>query len=206
MTMRRAPFPAHRFGIALARVAAGLAVVTAAGTASAEPEFPGMIQELFQSSCAPQCTLCHTSPQGGEATVKVGEKYVDGTNPSHRGYGVFVANLGARGATALNKDTLVAKLKLLKDDPCQKEEALGSTADRGPCDSDGDGMSDYLELDSEPARDPDVSGVGASSVCPAYGCGASIGTLPRDADATGRAGAVMAALGVALVLARRIRR
>ncbi|HEX5100536.1 MAG TPA: hypothetical protein VFV94_13600 [Polyangiaceae bacterium] len=204
--MRRAPFPAHRFGVALTRLAAGLAVVAATATASAEPEFPGVIQELFQSSCAPQCTLCHTSPQGGEATVKFGEKYVDGMNPSNRGFGVFVANLGARGNTVLNKDTLVAKLKLLKTDPCQKDAMLGSTADMRPCDTDGDGMSDYDELDSEPARDPEVSGVGNGSVCPAYGCGASIGTLPRDADATGRAGAVMAALGVALVLARRVRR
>jgi hypothetical protein len=67
-------------------------------------------------------------------------------------------------------------------------------------------MSDWEELSAQPARDPDVSGVGNGAICPAYGCGASIGTLPRDADANDRAGALIAAFGVALVLARRVRR
>jgi len=205
--MRRFPSGAHGLGTVLARAAAALFVVTAASTAAAEPEFPGIIQETFGSSCAPQCTLCHTSPQGGEATVKSADFYVDGmTTPSHRGFGVFVANLGARGNTALTKDTLVAKLKLLKTEACQKDKTRGSIDDTAPCDTDGDGMSDFDELDAEPARDPEVSGVGNGAVCPAYGCGASIGTLPRDADTNGRAGALMAAFGVALVLARRARR
>jgi len=205
--MRRLFSRPHRCGLVLARAAGALAVVAAASTASAEPTFPGVIQETFGSSCAPQCTLCHTSPQGGADTVKTTDgKYVDGANPSHRGFGVFVVNLQKRGATALTKDTLVSKLKLLKDDPCQNDMTQGSTADTAACDSDGDGVSDYDELDANPARDPDVFGVGNGTVCPAYGCGASIGTLPRDADSTGRAGAIMAALGVVVVLGRRLRR
>jgi hypothetical protein len=203
MPMRRFPSPAPRFGLVLARAAAALAVVSAAGVASAEPEFPGIIQEHFAVGCAPQCTLCHTSPTGGENNLKGAEKYVDGMNPSHRGYGVFISNLNARAPSGTpSPSNLNAKLASLEKEPCNKEAAMGSTADTGPCDSDGDGTSDFEEL--KKGYDPDTAGPGPE--CPAYGCGASIGTLPRDADANGRAGAVIAALGVALVLARRVRR
>jgi hypothetical protein len=205
MTMLRLSFRASRFGVALA---VGALVASSARTASAHKEFPGMIQEHFGSSCAPQCTLCHVTPTGGDDTLKIsGDLYIDGMNPSHRGYGVFIANLKTRGVDALPTDaTLLAKLDLLKTEACNKDQSKGDTTDMGPCDSDGDGMSDWEELAAQPARDPDVSGVGNGAICPTYGCGASIGTLPRDADATGRAGALMAALGVALVLARRVRR
>jgi len=194
---------ARRFGFALAAVAGTL---LHAATGAAHSDFPGIIQDTFGSSCAPQCTLCHVNPAGG-LPVKAADFYVDGMNPSHRGYGVFVSNLKDRGVpstpTSLN---LRDKLKLLQNEPCQKDTTKGSTADMAPCDTDGDGMSDWEELAAQPARDPEVSGVGNGAICPAYGCGASIGTLPRDADANGRAGALMAAFGVALVLARRVRR
>ncbi len=205
--MRRPGSRAPRFGCALA--AAAFAVLFAA-TAAAHSDFPGIIQETFGSSCAPQCTLCHVNPAGG-LPLKVGEHYVDGMNPSHRGFGVFISNLAARPPSGTpTSANLAAKLKALKGTPCNNDPTQGNVSDTGDCDTDGDGVTDFAELDEQPARDPDVSGAGNNSVCPSYGCGASssasIGTLPRDADATGRAAAVMAALGVALVLARRARR
>ncbi|HEX5100537.1 MAG TPA: thrombospondin type 3 repeat-containing protein [Polyangiaceae bacterium] len=201
--MRRLRSRAPRFGCAFA---AGAFAVLAAATASAHSDFPGIIQETFGSSCAPQCTLCHVNAVGGQP-LKGADFYVDGMNPSHRGYGVFVSNLKDRGVPSVPTSiNLRDKLKLLQNEPCQKDAAKGSTADMKPCDTDGDGMSDWEELAADPARDPDVSGVGNGAICPSYGCGARIAALPRDAGANGRAAAVMAALGVALVLARRARR
>jgi len=202
-SMRRLGSRAQRFGCALA---AGAFAVLSAATAAAHSDFPGIIQDTFGSSCAPQCTLCHVNPSGG-LPLKVGEHYVDGMNPSHRGYGVFISNLAARPpAGTPTSANLATKLRALKGTPCNNNSMEGSVVDTGDCDTDGDGVSDFAELDAEPARDPDVSGVGNNSICPSYGCGASIAALPRDADANGRAGALTAALGVALVLARRARR
>jgi len=161
------------------------------------------------AGCAPQCTLCHTTPVGGEGTTKTAELYVDGDKPSNRGFGVFVSNFGTVGAagipeteTAQNQKIFNAKLDALATEPCQDDPTKGSVTDTRPCDSDGDGAFDYLEL--KEGNDADTSGAGAE--CPKYGCGASITRLPREESNSGRAGAVMAALGVALVLARRMRR
>ena len=124
--MRRLPSRARRFGLALAAVAV---TVFHAATGAAHSDFPGIIQETFGSSCAPQCTLCHVNSAGGQP-LKSADFYVDGMNPSHRGYGVFVSNLKDRGVpstpTSLN---LKDKLKLLEKEPCQKDMTKGSTAD-----------------------------------------------------------------------------
>lgn len=54
-------------------VATGLAMALQSGTALAEPPFPAALQEAAGLECAPQCTLCHTDPNGG-ATTWVGKK------------------------------------------------------------------------------------------------------------------------------------
>lgn len=208
--MQRLPSRASRFGLAFACALSALAVTGATSTASAHKWFPGWIQEHYpQAGCAPQCTLCHTTPAGGEGTTKDSKAYVDGTTPSHRGYGVFVVNLGAVGPSsfpeydnAQSHAIFDAKLDALAKEPCQDTAAAGNIEDTGLCDSDGDGKLDFEELGL--GNDPDTPGDGPE--CPKYGCGASIGRLPREESNSGRAGAVMAALGVALVLGRRLRR
>ena len=56
-----------------------------------------------------------------------------------------------------------------------------------------------------PTDVPDVKGP-YSCVTPQYGCGASIKPLPADQSDVGRSVALVAVLGVGLVLARRVRR
>jgi hypothetical protein len=204
--MRRPSSRSSRLGLALAGALSALAVTGSVSTAAAHSWYPGWIQEHFAVGCAPQCTLCHTNPQGGQDYLKGSEVYVDGTKPSHRGYGVFVSNfyesLPKTWPDSKGQVAFEAKLKALQTQACQTDVAKGDISDTAACDSDGDGTSDYAELAL--GNDPDT--VGAGPECPKYGCGASIGSLPHDADKSGRAGAVMAALGVMLVLARRFRR
>ncbi len=198
--MKRHPHSLRRLTVALAGAAAMAAVLGDASKASAEQDFPGMIQGNFpELGCPPPCTLCHVSPGGGGAfngDSPPADKYVG----PHRGYGVFVVNLRASlNGAPLNKGTLIQKLNSMEMGTCNTGEA-----DTGACDSDGDGTSDFLEV--KVGQDPDEVGVGTGPICPLYGCGASIGTLPRNRSDSGRAEAALAALGVALVFARRIRR
>ena len=207
--MRRLSSPPSRFRLALAGALGALAVTGSVSTAAAHDYYPGWIQEHFAVGCAPQCTLCHTNPQGGSEYLKGEgiESYVDGAKPSRRGFGVFLSNFAVMvpaGAWPDEKKRAAfdAKLKSLQTQACQTEMPKGDITDMRPCDSDGDGTSDYDELAL--GNDPDT--VGAGPECPKYGCGAHIGTLPQDRGMSGRGVAAMAALGVMLVLARRIRR
>jgi len=71
------------------QAACGLSVLLAAlsvpGVARAEPPFPEAIQQAAGLECTPQCTLCHTDPNGGPnwANKKVG--IAIGTNGVHKG-------------------------------------------------------------------------------------------------------------------------
>ena len=189
----------RRIAAALTRVAGALAVLGAVSTASAHPTSPGVIQDQLGAPCAPQCSLCHVSAQGGDALR--GEGPVGYVGP-HQGYGQFITNLlYQQKPYAIDADLeLKTKLKGLEKLPCNAGDA-----DTGICDSDGDGTSDIDELKA--GDDPDEKGHGNGAICPKYGCGASsIATLPRNTHDSSRAGAVMAALGVALIFARRFRR
>ncbi len=199
--MRRSSSRTSRFRLGLAGALSALAITGKVSTAAAHDYYPGWIQEHLSSGCAPQCTLCHTSPLGGQETVRQSATgdYVDGTNKSHRGYGLFVENLRAAGTKwPTDQKAFNAMLDALAKGPCQP----GETSDGIACDSDGDGDGDIIELKA--GNDPDI--VGAGPECPKYGCGASIGSLPHDADKSGHAAATLAALGAMLVLARRMRR
>jgi hypothetical protein len=204
MTMRRfiTDFRAVRATLA---GAASVACLGMAATASAHVEFPGVIQETYADTlgCAPQCSLCHVSPTGGGALHgdDAGSTYVG----PHRGYGVFVQNLravnSAKLGSSLSVDNIPPKLKALETVPCN----TGDMSDTGICDSDGDGVADYIEVSR--GDDPDHAGPGNGATCPKYGCGASsIGALPRRSSDSGHAAAALAALSVALVLGRRFRR
>jgi hypothetical protein len=201
MTMRRFTSSSRRLQIALT-LAGALAVFGAASTASAHPEFPGIIQEHFNGlGCAPQCSLCHVSPTGGGPIH--GEDQANYVGP-HRGFGTFVMNLLATpvGGGTLTESNLPTKLDSLGKAPCNTVAMLGDITDTGVCDSDGDGVSDYVEVGR--GDDPDANGPGNGATCPKYGCGASsIGALPQRSSDSGHAAAVMAALGVTLVLGRR---
>jgi hypothetical protein len=87
---------------------------------------------------------------------------------------------------------------------CHWDGTHGDTSDPEPCDSDGDTVSDYVELSG--SHDPDVRGNGSDVSCPKYGCGASIGALPRDASESTRAVVLTTAVAGVFVLVRRRRR
>jgi hypothetical protein len=190
---------------AIVAAALALSVLGGAAPASARPEFPGILQEHFNGlGCAPQCSLCHVSPSGGGALH--GEDQANYVGP-HQGFGTFVMNLLATpvGGTTLTESNLPTKLDSLGKAPCNTDPSLGDVTDTGVCDSDGDGVSDYVEVGR--GDEPDEKGAGTGAICPKYGCGASsIGALPRRSSDSGRATAAMAALGVALVFGRRFRR
>jgi hypothetical protein len=199
---------AHALPRGSAFFAAVALVLGGSTTASAHTEFPGYIQDHFGLACAPQCTLCHVKPQGGPD--RKGEEVAKYLGADNRGFGFFQRNmregmvLHSTVPTASDKTLLLTAIDHLKTDQCNWKSAYGDTSDPRPCDSDGDGTSDYDEV--RQGFDPDTKGEGNGAVCPTYGCGASISTLPRQPLDTGHASAALAALGVALVVARRFRR
>jgi hypothetical protein len=172
---------------------ASCVVLGFAAPAVAEPGVPGELQSKLQTACLPQCTLCHPTNAGGENKPYM----ISPIDGSPRGRGEFFANLYAvNGGPLVGVDAIVAAVVKLKDHPCSSSYAM-------PCDSDGDGITDYQELIQ--ASDPDVANDPPRSTCdgPQYGCGASIGALPRGASDLERAAAAMVVAGLALVFVRR---
>ena len=187
-----------------------LAVVALARPASAEEIFPGVIQDNYGGTCAAQCTLCHNRPEGGPDHYKspspLEETYVRKNLPNNRGEGDFFSNLIiVNGGLPSGETALKGALQKLATLPCTdpKSQAMSTL---GPCDSDGDGVPDMKEFKQD--GDPDVADATSGELCqgPKYGCGATITPLPRESAATWRAAAVLGALGVGLVFARRWRR
>lgn len=196
------------------RRVAALALATAAlgtsGTASAYPEFPGYLQNIFPGigkDCAPSCLLCHTDPLGGKEHMK-------GTGAAPlglpgRGKGVFLQNLlDHQDATHIisglmetpTQDALAGVIERLRTLGCNNPD---DPADTVVCDSDGDRKSDVDELAA--ALDPDNSRPDAPlCIGPRYGCGAHVAPTPAPLR-SGQPAAVLAALGVAVLLFRRRR-
>jgi len=186
----------------LAAVGAVLLPLGVALPAYAYPEAPGIIQEELKLECLPQCTLCHTRPEGGPGFLKDMPAAV---LPGAQGYGNFLTNLTVAGGSLPKEGNLVSFINAFQRTPCG---GMGNTMNpQGlPCDSDADGRTDIKEL--QDGTDPDVKDVKGpySCVTPQYGCGASIKPLPADETDVGRSVALVAALGVGLVLLRRVRR
>jgi hypothetical protein len=165
-----------------------------------------VIQNTYGGTCAPQCTLCHDRPEGGPEHYNPSVLYDTYTHQdlgNNRGEGRFFANLIYVNKGLPNGESgLKAALAKLAKLPCSTDaNKPGNTM--APCDSDGDGVPDTKEFAQD--GDPNVDG-GDLCIGPKYGCGAAITPLPRDATATWRAAAVLAALGVGIVIARRLQR
>ena len=178
---RRFPSIAAGFG--------ALALLFAATNAGARPEYPGAVQDAFEPplACPPPCTLCHTSPAGGE---------VNATQP-------FAVNLsGVLGG--LSVPTMKQSIAGLRTLPCRRMSDPACAPDPmacRPCDADGDGTIDVEELENDTNPNPN----GPDLRCPHYGCGASRiapARPSRPIDGT----AALAALGTLVVLAGRWRR
>jgi hypothetical protein len=172
------------------------AVLAIAAPARALPEFPGYIQEHLHPPCVPSCLLCHTCPEGGLACLKPVSLPDLGSN---RGQGEFFANLVAvNGGYPRTEAELGLWLENLDNKPCSTQTNL-------PCDSDGDHVKDVAELGA--GSDPDVIDTpGAACNVPKYGCGASLTPLPSKRDAAARGAALVAGLGLVILLVRRRRR
>jgi MYXO-CTERM domain-containing protein len=193
-----------RFVAALTLAAAPLFALTFAVPANAEQTFPGVIQQNYGGTCAPQCTLCHNRPEGGPEHYNPSELDTGMPFPDlghNRGQGTFFANMVAINNARLpsSDEQLVAVLKKLATAPCTTDMSNGNTG--APCDSNGDGVPDMKEF----ALDKDPDG-GDLCLGPKYGCGAAIKPLPRKPNATSRATAILGLLGLGLVAARRLRR
>lgn len=197
----RSPSLAQKLGVALALAAGSLGV---SSSAAAFPSFPGYIQDIYGLTCAPTCLLCHTTMEGGRDKIK-GTEVTDFVGPN-RGFGVFAQNLilhappmtiSGEAAKAPTQEQLAAALQLLGTELCNKAD------DMTACDSDGDGQLDVAELQA--GEDPD-DGTAADPLCvgPTYGCGAHVAPAPVERRMADPA-ALLAALGVALVLFRRRR-
>jgi hypothetical protein len=200
-----ARFPARSL-TAFAAVAGSLAVLSVARPVAAEPTFPSVIQKVYGGDCAVQCTLCHSRPEGG-----AGYYQPSGLDPAYvpkmaanTGEGAFFANF-INVIVGTNHQPLPSSDGALENDLRTYASAKCNTSSSGPCDSDGDGVTDAKEFAEKPSGDPNVAG-GDLCIGPTYGCGATITPLPRESSASWRAAAVLAALGAGLVVARRVQR
>ena len=153
-------------------------------SASAKAEFPGVVQETLGMDCAPPCTICHTSPNGGSETI---------SQP-------FYLNLAALDVP-IDEESIPDLLDTLSKLDCKRPE--DHSCDAGmpckPCDVDGNNVSDIDDLTA--GNDPNT---GQPLACPKYGCGAHIAPERpfRNLDGT----AALLVLGALGAIARRVRR
>ena len=194
--MRKSKHSGTLAGICLAAL-----MMVSGRAAQAYPEFPSAIQKHFgEETCPVSCLLCHTSPEGGDSTIR--DRKAPTNLPPERGTALFVQNLiyvaheaqfplTAQDETPTEAE-LINAVKSLEAWPCT--EGMPQ-----PCDSDGDGMTDYAELAQ--GADPDRFGT-IPNACPKYGCGAHIARLPAD-SALADIAIACSALGLALLLVRR---
>jgi MYXO-CTERM domain-containing protein len=177
----------------------GGALLTLSSSALAKPEFPGIIiDELARtadppdkpaSNCVPSCTLCHTSPSPDSENA---------SRPIANNLILFRAP--GPITLPLDPENLPVYLDALENDACANmNDPACVNGMCGPCDGDGDGVSDIAELRAD--SDPNGSG---QLACPKYGCGARIAPegSSRPLDGT----AALAALSAAIVFVRRLRR
>jgi hypothetical protein len=168
--------------------AAMLCSLAWSGSSHASDTFPAKMQETLDMPCAPQCTVCHLTNEGGFGTIK-GDSF-----------GEVAYGLGLRATDDGCIPTLLAALERgATGDACggSLQEPDGSGA--GIIDTDADGAPDVAELRA--GEDPNV--VGGEGLCVVrYGCGARI--APQHGGAgLGAAGAALVLLGLVLARARK---
>jgi hypothetical protein len=161
---------------------AGLGAGLFAPGAAASPIYPGELQDALDLGCAPPCTVCHQTIEGGYGTIRPGS------------FGAAMLSQG--GLVAGDPERLRCALSLLAPE-CEETPAC---ADPGrtcaDVDSDGDGTNDVQEL-----RDlTDPNNESGDTFCgPRYGCGARIAGRAgscRDDPAAAHLVALLVALGL----------
>jgi MYXO-CTERM domain-containing protein len=174
----------------------GAATLAVTSPARALAEFPGLVDEAYQLTCVPPCTLCHASPQGGGSADKP-----------------FALNVKAAVALLVGKTSetitlsdlevnLPTALPMLAVAPCPNTSDKSCTTPMtcmGVCNGDGTGAGDVDELKAN--QNPNNS---STMPCVEYGCGSHVAPERRSRPLDGTA--ALFALGAALVLARRFRR
>ncbi|HEX3597950.1 MAG TPA: hypothetical protein VHU80_22730 [Polyangiaceae bacterium] len=161
--------------------AIGVATSLAAHTAHANPAFPELLQQNLGLTCAPACTICHLTNEGGLGTVKpntIGSEWE----------GMF-------GLDGLSPSSLVPALNDAK--------LAGADAD-----ADQDGMPDYVELmmnenPSDPTNAAPLCGPGSPKQL-TYGC-AHVAPSGHVDNVGAAASALVAMFGLS-ALRRRSRR
>ena len=128
--------PSIRRSSWLVRALVAITFLTAASSAWARPEFPGVIQETLEG-CPPPCTICHTSasPNGNN----VGQPFYNNLFELAKPGGITEANLPSL-------------LALEASSNCVNEMDAGCIADGGcmrPCDANNNGKSDIEDLEAE---------------------------------------------------------
>ena len=148
-----------------------------AGSASASPEFPAVVDSELSMDCPPPCTICHTSPNGGAETAV--QPFVETLRVA---YPEFL----------LGEEQLAEGLALARTTPCEGTNE--------PCNIDGNDKSDIEDL--EAGNDPNT---GQPLACPKYGCGASSIAPERHTRSLDGTSALIL-LGAIGIMARRVRR
>jgi len=148
-----------RFSV-LSSVLLALAVLGSSQSAAASPSYPAAMEKALTalypgfSFCVPQCTACHLTTEGGPGR-----------------HNVFGDNLFLKSAPP----PLVGG----QTDAAVQASFQRYFANNPGIDSDGDGVSDLVEL--QRGDSPSLPGVrGEGQFCPdiKYGCGARIAAVP----------------------------
>jgi|SoiMethySBSTD1v2_1073268.scaffolds.fasta_scaffold04329_15 hypothetical protein len=139
----------------------GCATLAFARSATATPNFPGEIQSTLNMPCAPTCTLCHATEQGGGTPVTPFGKQMVATG----------------GLVPFDVDSLKNALNLLQT---SAQCFATNPPTQGPCDSDGDGTPDIEELQA--GQDPNTPGGDLCGSQPRYGCGARVAPASAGID------------------------
>jgi hypothetical protein len=144
------------FKLTIVGLLAGLGALVQPSTARAEEPFPGGLQEAAGLSCAPSCTLCHTTNPGQVNTW---------TKP----FGAAVINRGAtKGSGEAGIKTAWAKLVVDAQTPPMNPNDPG----------DPNVIAARLVASLRAGLDPET---GAELCQVTYGCGAHIAKdAPRD--------------------------
>jgi len=162
----------------LATVCCALTLV--ASPAAASPTYPGVIQDALGSPCAPPCTVCHRTNQGGLGTI------------APDSFGAAMVEFG--GLRAADEGALRCALQLLDPGCASRPECAADTLDCASVDTDADGHADVAEL--RDSTDPNSSG-NAALCGPRYGCGATVAGTSRTGDSYLLLVAAAAAVGLA---------